>query len=320
MTGVSVQTVSRVINKRPDVSPETRAVGRGRHRAARVPAQRRRAQPRPAPQPDDRRHRRGPQVLRRGADPQRRRRGGRGLGLLDHPQGAGELRRPGHRAGRRVLPRPSRRGDHLRAAADGREHPPRDGPAARSTARRSCSSRRSRPTTFTTIGIDNAGRRAARHRAPARARAARGSRTSRARSSGARPGIAATAGWPRIEDAGLEPGPMTTVVLVVGGRRRRLRPAPRRGPDDRRAVLRQRPDRARRAPRRQRARDPDPRAARGRRLRRAARGRASSRPSLTTVRQPLAELGKLAVHELVAAVDAEAGAYTPRADPAARSS
>jgi DNA-binding LacI/PurR family transcriptional regulator len=40
-------------------------------------------------------------------------------------------------------------------------------------------------------------------------------------------------------------------------------------------------------------------------------------PSLTTVRQPLAELGKLAVHELVAAVDAgvvpEADAYTPRA-------
>jgi len=36
-------------------------------------------------------------------------------------------------------------------------------------------------------------------------------------------------------------------------------------------------------------------------------------PSLTTVRQPLAELGALAVHELVAAVDAEAGAYTPRA-------
>jgi DNA-binding LacI/PurR family transcriptional regulator len=35
-------------------------------------------------------------------------------------------------------------------------------------------------------------------------------------------------------------------------------------------------------------------------------------PSLTTVRQPLAELGKLAVHELVEAVDAEAGAYAPR--------
>jgi len=36
-------------------------------------------------------------------------------------------------------------------------------------------------------------------------------------------------------------------------------------------------------------------------------------PSLTTVRQPLAELGKLAVHELVEAVDAEAGAYSPHA-------
>ena len=36
-------------------------------------------------------------------------------------------------------------------------------------------------------------------------------------------------------------------------------------------------------------------------------------PSLTTVRQPLAELGKLAVHELVAALDAETGGYAPRA-------
>ena len=36
-------------------------------------------------------------------------------------------------------------------------------------------------------------------------------------------------------------------------------------------------------------------------------------PSLTTVRQPLAELGKLAVHELVEAVNAEDGAYTPHA-------
>ena len=36
-------------------------------------------------------------------------------------------------------------------------------------------------------------------------------------------------------------------------------------------------------------------------------------PSLTTVRQPLAELGKLAVRELVEAVDAEAGAYVARA-------
>ena len=31
------------------------------------------------------------------------------------------------------------------------------------------------------------------------------------------------------------------------------------------------------------------------------------------MRQPLAELGKLAVHELVEAVDAEAGAYSPHA-------
>ena len=36
-------------------------------------------------------------------------------------------------------------------------------------------------------------------------------------------------------------------------------------------------------------------------------------PSLTTVRQPLSEMGKLAVHELVEALDAETGAYTPRA-------
>ena len=36
-------------------------------------------------------------------------------------------------------------------------------------------------------------------------------------------------------------------------------------------------------------------------------------PSLTTVRQPLADMGKLAVQELVAAVDAETGAYEPRA-------
>jgi LacI family transcriptional regulator len=36
-------------------------------------------------------------------------------------------------------------------------------------------------------------------------------------------------------------------------------------------------------------------------------------PSLTTVRQPLQELGKLAVHELVEAVNAEAGGYAPRA-------
>ena len=36
-------------------------------------------------------------------------------------------------------------------------------------------------------------------------------------------------------------------------------------------------------------------------------------PSLTTVRQPLAELGKLAVNELVKAVDAEAGAYEAHA-------
>ncbi len=36
-------------------------------------------------------------------------------------------------------------------------------------------------------------------------------------------------------------------------------------------------------------------------------------PSLTTVRQPLAELGKLAVRELVEALDAEAGAYEARA-------
>jgi DNA-binding LacI/PurR family transcriptional regulator len=36
-------------------------------------------------------------------------------------------------------------------------------------------------------------------------------------------------------------------------------------------------------------------------------------PSLTTVRQPLADLGRRAVKELVEAVDAEAGDYTPRA-------
>ena len=41
--------------------------------------------------------------------------------------------------------------------------------------------------------------------------------------------------------------------------------------------------------------------------------RPSSRPSLTTVRQPLNELGKLAVHELVTAVNADAGAYGPHA-------
>ncbi len=36
-------------------------------------------------------------------------------------------------------------------------------------------------------------------------------------------------------------------------------------------------------------------------------------PSLTTIRQPLNELGKLAVHELVKALDAEPGAYGPHA-------
>jgi DNA-binding LacI/PurR family transcriptional regulator len=36
-------------------------------------------------------------------------------------------------------------------------------------------------------------------------------------------------------------------------------------------------------------------------------------PSLTTVRQPLADLGKLAVEELLRAVDADAGAYEPHA-------
>ena len=35
-------------------------------------------------------------------------------------------------------------------------------------------------------------------------------------------------------------------------------------------------------------------------------------PSLTTVRQPLAEIGRVAVRELVEAVDGEAGDYTPR--------
>ena len=36
-------------------------------------------------------------------------------------------------------------------------------------------------------------------------------------------------------------------------------------------------------------------------------------PSLTTVRQPLADMGMLAVQELLLAVDAETGAYEPRA-------
>ena len=36
-------------------------------------------------------------------------------------------------------------------------------------------------------------------------------------------------------------------------------------------------------------------------------------PSLTTIRQPLNELGKLAVHELVKSLDAEPGAYGPHA-------
>ena len=135
------------------------------------------------------------------------------------------------------------------------------------------------------------GRRAARHRQPparARADADRPRRGPARVARGARP-PRRLAG--RLRKAGLEPGPMAVSSWSSAGGADGVRAAPRRGPGDRRAVRGQRPDRARRAPRRQRARDPDPRAARGRRVRRAARGAPSSRPSLTTVRQPLAEHG-----------------------------
>ena len=54
MSGVSTQTVSRVINKRPDVSPETREAVEAADRRDRLPAERRRAEPRPAPVADAR--------------------------------------------------------------------------------------------------------------------------------------------------------------------------------------------------------------------------------------------------------------------------
>ena len=165
------QTVSRVINKRPDVSPETRAAVEAaiaRHgfqpsAVARSLVRRRSA--------DDRRHRRGAQLLRRGPDAQRHRRGGRGRGLLDHPQGAGELRRPAtscpvveffiaHRV-EGIIFAPPQMGANIRhvhgpAAANG---PPVVFLKAEPTAE------------FTTIGIDNQRRRAPGDRAPARARA-----------------------------------------------------------------------------------------------------------------------------------------------------
>ena len=94
MTGVSTQTVSRVINKRPDVSPETR-------RAVEAAIAEHGFQPSAVARSLVQRRSQmlgvivaGLRYFGVGADGQRHRRGGRGGRLLDHPQGAGELRRP----------------------------------------------------------------------------------------------------------------------------------------------------------------------------------------------------------------------------------
>ena len=123
---------------------------------------------------------------------------------------------------------------------------------------------------FTTIGIDNEGaaRLATEHLlALGRTRIAHIAgplewREARDRRDG---WLAALAG------AGIEPGPMTVASWSSEGGAEAACPAARRGPGDRCPVLRQRPDRAGRAPRRERPGHPDPRAARGGGLRRPPR-------------------------------------------------
>ncbi len=156
------------------------------------------------------------------------------------------------------------------------------------------------------------GRRAPCHRAPARPGRARGSRTSRGRSSGARPATAATAGWPHWTGAGIEPGPMTVASWSSEGgaeaAARLLDEDP--GIDALFCASDQIALGALHVANARGIRIPEQLAVVG------FDGLPETRqftPSLTTVRQPLAELGKLAVHELVEAVDAETGAYTPRA-------
>ena len=227
--GVSTQTVSRVINKRPDVSPADARGRRGGHRGDGVPAERGRPQPRPSPVADARRHRRRPALLRRRPDPQRDHRGGAGGRLRRPAQGDRQLRDRRHRAGLRLHDRAPGRGDHLRGPADRRQHRDRPRPAPQRVAADRL------PQVGAVAGLlddrhRQPRRRAPRDRAPARARAA----PDRATWPGRRAWHEAEdreAGWrDALRAAGVRPGPVVAGHMVGRERRRGVRGAARARP------------------------------------------------------------------------------------------
>ena len=317
MCGVSTQTVSRVINKRPDVSPAHPPGGRGRDRRGRVPAERRRSQPRPAPLADARRHRgraRATSASPRPSTASPRSPSASGYALLlkelaNYGRQRASLPVIEFLIGHRV------EGIIFAAAGRGREHPPRAGPAAGDGPPPIVFLKSEPSPEFSTIAIDNFGGAARWPPSTCSPSGGGGSPTSPGRSAGARRATATTAGGTALRGRRARARADRDRRLVVRQRRGSVRASCSASDPDLDARVRAPTTRWRSVllHAAQRARDRHPR----RQLAVVGfDGLDEARqftPSLTTVRQPLAELGKLAVRELLEAIDAEAGAYTPRA-------
>ena len=197
MCGVSMQTVSRVINNRPDVSPATRRAVEAAIAVRRVPAQRGRAEPGPATVADPRgdRDRAEPRSASRRHSTGSPRRASVPTTRCSSRSSPPTTSRVSRQPSTSWWP-PGRRADHLQPAERGNQRIRAPGGGTRGAA----ADRRAQVRAvdvFSTISVDNCRRRTDGDRAPPRPRPRRGSGTSPGRRAGERRAIAPTAGEPR---------------------------------------------------------------------------------------------------------------------------